>query len=442
VGDYGFYLFWIFGSAMTLLLSFFLSKAINYDLRRGFMGACTGLLSGYMYFMVFPLMVLHFNGYYDKPIFEKIYDLPNLDVQMAFPATTYIFACGLILVALFRRGGKENLASSWHTEGRRAVLRFLGVVSVVYMILLAIDVRLSGVLSGDGHWYKSRIDMQAGSQFSVLLVYIKHALVNIIAVILIWSYDKKYINGFSLFTMIVPLVFSVLYIAGNRFIVALGGVAVFLILLKNKSYFQLSILAVLGVPVIWFGTVFMTVRGGMHQREGVAGAFELLLEQGAATNATPTMFLVNAFEGINLNVLVAVLRDFPDRMAFLMGSSLIKPFVFWVPRSVWSEKPLRVSQVLGMEYAGDEYLSLVSSFVGEIWANFGPFFILFWYFLAFVSIRWMFLIFRGYEFGPLLAFFYAFTLARSSFAGIMIETMCAAALLVLVRQLLRLRPVL
>lgn len=69
-----------------------------------------------------------------------------------------------------------------------------------------------------------------------------------------------------------------------------------------------------------------------------------------------------------------ILKYFPRHEDFLYGYSYIKPFVFWIPRAIWENKPeglssLVVEKIYGTS-KGSEY-STGFTLAGEFYANFG-----------------------------------------------------------------------
>jgi len=68
------------------------------------------------------------------------------------------------------------------------------------------------------------------------------------------------------------------------------------------------------------------------------------------------------------------LEYFPKYHLFLYGDSLIKPFIFWIPRSIWEDKPEGLTTFLPKLFygtsRGSEY-STGMTITGEFYVNFG-----------------------------------------------------------------------
>jgi oligosaccharide repeat unit polymerase len=71
---------------------------------------------------------------------------------------------------------------------------------------------------------------------------------------------------------------------------------------------------------------------------------------------------------------IKILKHFPSQEDFLYGYSYIKPFVFWIPRSIWEDKPEGLSSlVVEKIYGTSKGLEYSTGFTltGEFYANFG-----------------------------------------------------------------------
>lgn len=74
------------------------------------------------------------------------------------------------------------------------------------------------------------------------------------------------------------------------------------------------------------------------------------------------------------NIYTKVLEDFPKNHDYLYGASLIKPFVFWIPRSIWKNKPESLPVYIGRYYYGQtrgKDYSTGMTITGEFYINDG-----------------------------------------------------------------------
>jgi hypothetical protein len=80
-----------------------------------------------------------------------------------------------------------------------------------------------------------------------------------------------------------------------------------------------------------------------------------------------TAFFIGISESVNVNVMYDLFNRYND---FLYGATYLKPFVFYVPRSLWESKTESVT-VITADFLGGS--SLVCTIIGEMFMNF-------WYF--------------------------------------------------------------
>ncbi len=74
------------------------------------------------------------------------------------------------------------------------------------------------------------------------------------------------------------------------------------------------------------------------------------------------------------NVYTMILKTFPKHHDYIYGASLIKPFVFWIPRFIWKDKPESLPAYIGRYYygtsRGNNY-STGMTITGEFYINGG-----------------------------------------------------------------------
>jgi oligosaccharide repeat unit polymerase len=75
-----------------------------------------------------------------------------------------------------------------------------------------------------------------------------------------------------------------------------------------------------------------------------------------------------------------VLNFFPNKTDYLYGSSLVKPLVFWIPRSIWEDKPEELTSFIGKLVYGhtkSQGYSTGMTITGEFYLNFGIYGVIF-----------------------------------------------------------------
>jgi hypothetical protein len=80
--------------------------------------------------------------------------------------------------------------------------------------------------------------------------------------------------------------------------------------------------------------------------------------------------VMDGVDGAGVALLFAVIRDFGNSQLFLYGQSYWRSLMFFVPRSIYPDKPPNFPVVLASIYAPGETTSLSATVLGELYANF------------------------------------------------------------------------
>ena len=112
----------------------------------------------------------------------------------------------------------------------------------------------------------------------------------------------------------------------------------------------------------------------------------------------------------------------------------MRAFTFFIPRSIWSDKPEPVTVIVG-EMLGFDGVSIVSTFIGEAYLNFGWFALVFFpIFIPVLSRAFGYLL--G-ELAPAFGFFVGFLMFRLPIADVLIMCFVALAINFFLRKLSR-----
>jgi len=82
-------------------------------------------------------------------------------------------------------------------------------------------------------------------------------------------------------------------------------------------------------------------------------------------------FLFGITESYDCMVLLRLIKLFPRQYPYLGGTTIAKIFFMAIPRSIWPDKPLNVTGIMGMLISHSDKASLVTTIYGEFYANFG-----------------------------------------------------------------------
>jgi len=116
----------------------------------------------------------------------------------------------------------------------------------------------------------------------------------------------------------------------------------------------------------YFASIFRHIRGplfaeGLPTWNILRASFKraMLLEPPNSTS-----FFLGISESVNVNVMYDLFNKYTD---YLYGATFLKPFVFYIPRSIWANKPQSIT-VLAADFLGGS--SLVTTIIGEVYMNF------------------------------------------------------------------------
>jgi hypothetical protein len=146
--------------------------------------------------------------------------------------------------------------------------------------------------------------------------------------------------------------------------------------------------------------------------------------------------LMYATEGHAVLLLMHVVNDFGGKFAYLHGSTYGRLLTFWLPRSMYPNRPLDFSSQAAQCYLPGEMTSLCATELGEAYANFGVASLLVLPLLTWLVTRYTVWVARRANGGALLSavsFVVLIWFARCTFAENVFNLVEAAALIWLLR---------
>ncbi len=171
--------------------------------------------------------------------------------------------------------------------------------------------------------------------------------------------------GISLTTMALNMVAT-----GNRIFIALfllfiGSAAIF-----PRRYAAIAKMTLLLPVLVVVFAIWAQVRCLVRSWRGA----DRHLDSGAAHEGNHVLNrLIDVTEGTNIIFLLNVSKDFGQRFEFLSGQTFLKTFTFWIPRSVYPDKPesfLRDRRPPVRARRRDQH-QLDDQVASELFANFG-----------------------------------------------------------------------
>jgi len=359
----------------------------------------------------------------------------QLEIATILIATLIYGAWDLFTHRLYRQ--KELIPTS-KPSPTRPVLAIWQILLAVITLYVTIFV-LAGLHTGEGHWARSLPGfIERYGVLGNLAMVGRKALRVVVLVGLTCLYLRERITLSLMLSTLAILCMADLYLTGTRIFTLQAMLIVGIALLYTRRY---KIIACIGVAVIPFGffmTLWGAIRSQMHQYQGggfraVVYAFldgwEFATKRFLSAGYGISDFILGITEGSSLLTFVTVLKIVPAQMEYLYGSSLIKPLVIWVPRSVWPNKPLSAQAIVGEYIAPGTGLSVTMSTFGEFYLNFGlPGMLLVP--LAFALMSWLLSkIVKDPMALSLLLFVAGFTAVRMSYANVFVAVTASAIVL-------------
>ncbi len=342
-----------------LLMNFFIQVLY----KKGF-SFKLGLTFGVLYFIFIPIGILIFTGKvnlvktdFSHTTLTDVY--LNKDLKASFILILYILSLIIYLYFFKKKEKKEEISF-------KPRLKFYLFIYFISQLIILLG---SGLLEG-GNWYHARhLFMIKYGTLGVFLAFITNATKILIIASIIYLWTKKELKFLQFLFYILSFTLFDMFISGNRIYLFTTFVLVGLIILKRKKLKILISLPFL-LPIVYyvgyFGSIFRHIRGPLFQNgiptlkvfnEALARAIKL-------DPPNLTSFFLNISESVNFNVIYNIINNFDKS---LYGATYLKTFVFYIPRSIWQDKPESITKITA-NYFGSS--SLVTTIFGEMHMNF------------------------------------------------------------------------
>ncbi|WP_277679718.1 O-antigen polymerase [Gracilibacillus dipsosauri] len=157
-----------------------------------------------------------------------------------------------------------------------------------------------------------------------------------------------------------PIFLTFLFTGTRYFILYSAGTFFVAYMYYNmKPIRRFSVVILFCLLAFFSASIISALRGGGISGLVQADTMNLHLDRTEATVKYMTMVV-----------------DHYDTNDFTLGSSTLANFVFWIPRSMWPEKPTMfgywfIREYYGTSFAGGRTLSAPASFLAETYADFG-----------------------------------------------------------------------
>jgi len=304
-------------------------------------------------------------------------------------------------------------------------------------------------LSGGGHWYETKEAFFSEYGLgAVLLGYSLFALRVIFLASAVHEFMRGSITTTRLFTIVGLVCVTDLYTTGNRIFTLQAAVLVASAMVARRDYRRLAICAIFAIPFGAFMGAFRWIRAGMHVITGsgfsglvggISNGMDIAANQISQNGFGFLEFISGATESVNLNVYYGMLVSFPKDINFLLGSSYAKILVFAIPRSIWPGKPESIALIAGKLFAPGSGGALITTFFGELYANFGLLFVVMAPLLLCACRGLVRIFLRGSYLFPMVAFSMGFVLVRMPLTDILISCLLIGIYTTVFQSILKVR---
>jgi len=325
-----------------------------------------GLSFALLFFVFIPIWIMIFSGIILLSEKDFYYTTINnvvlkTNIETSFVLLSFILSIIIYLYIPTRKPIKKPTVNIFKPS-----ITYYLLIYIVGMLIVFIG---SGLLQG-GNWYQNRHHFfESSGAIAVLIAFI----INSAKVLVLSSMVYKWIKGewkFVKFLLyIVPFAFLDMFFSGNRIYLFCTAIVIALLLFKKypkKTLISIPILIPSTFVLGYFASIFRHMRGPLFA-EGLPTWDIFVASFKRAMMLEPpnfTSFFLGISESVNVNVMYDIFRSYDS---FLYGATYLKPFVFYLPRSIWESKPQSIT-VLAADFLGGS--SLVTTIIGEMYMNF------------------------------------------------------------------------
>tara|TARA_R110002096_G_scaffold436018_1_gene665122 strand:- start:1393 stop:2691 length:1299 start_codon:yes stop_codon:yes gene_type:complete len=325
-----------------------------------------GLSFALLFFVFIPIWIMIFSGiillsesdFYYTTINDVVF---KTNIETSFVLLSFIFSIIIYLYIPLKKHNKTPVPDIFKPS-----ISYYLIIYVIGMLIVFIG---SGLLEG-GNWYQNRHHFfDSNGAIAVLIAFI----INSAKILVIASIVHKWVKGewkfFKFLAFVVSFSLIDMVFSGNRIYLFCTAIIIGLLLLKKypkKTIISLPFIIPSAFILGYFASIFRHMRGPLFA-EGLPtwSVFQAALKRAMMLEPPDfTSFFLGISESVNVNVMYDLFGRYND---FLYGATYLKPFVFYLPRSIWEGKPQSIT-VLTAEFLGGA--SLVTTVIGEMYMNF------------------------------------------------------------------------
>jgi hypothetical protein len=337
-----------------------------------------GWMMGLGFFLLAPLTILTLHGGYEMPpsggwteawskvdLANPVFFKPYLVIWLALMLTC--LAAILFDEASAARESRSHVVSIPILERALRITMVLSILSWATLVWLVGGFAEFAV----SHWYLRNVAMaeRFGASFTL---YARLSLANQLlftgAAALhtgLGLRDKNLRWGFT--ALIVLFLLIEMAMSGNRIFIAFYLLA---FLTSSWLYSRKKLIATLLVCSPLLVLIFSVWGAVRHDLSKLSDSVSSEVVESDVSNRALSS-LMYATEGQAVLLLMHVVNDFGGKFDYLHGSTYGRLLTFWLPRSVYPDRPLDFTSQAALCYLPGETTSLCATALGEAYANFG-----------------------------------------------------------------------
>lgn len=333
-----------------------------------------GVFLSAVYFITIPLIFYLFLGQLQVPFFPTLSTPPISEQISSLLILAGYIICLFISFPLAKKSYlflvKKNKRVFSHSN--HIILYYFFVV--LYFCVSIYILISSGALNG-GHWYRSRGDfIEQQQEIAIISLFLIWGLRLLVVSYTFELLTRKLITIWSALIVIIIVSAYELAFVGNRIVILMFGIAGLFYIYKNYKFRTLVIALIIISPLALLMGVYQDVRYLLY-KENIIQITNLLLQVLTSSGGNDLNHYIDSFlkifEYVDLIVMLNLFSDVNTTVEPIYGASLLKIFVWFIPRSIWPNKPETISVLAGNFYLPGRGTSLVVLLFGELHFNFG-----------------------------------------------------------------------
>ena len=343
---------------LVLLIFFYilLKEGVNFKV---------GISFALMFFIFIPVWVMILTGRVELSMTD--FGSTQIDhvilkqnIKTSFILLSFIFS---IIIYLYFPSlkNKQKIKEVFNPSIKTYFIIYLSGMSFIFIG--------SGLLGG-GNWYDNRHNFfESYGAIALLIAFVLNSSKILIIASLTYKWLEKKMGFIKFLIFIGSFTVLDMVFSGNRIYLFCTFVMISLIYLKRfpKKIFLLTPVIIPCIFVFgYFASIFKHMRGPLFYKGfPTIQVFVASLARAISLEPPkPILFFLGISESVNVNVIYNLFNSFDK---FLYGTTYLKPMFFYLPRSIWVNKPESITIIAAKTYGG---ASLVTTIIGEMYMNF------------------------------------------------------------------------